>query len=61
MTSGGGPSTGASAGSNLYGGKSKLIAVIGDEVRWIYFVFVDLFSLSFRIQLPGFYSVELEN
>lgn len=27
------PSTGASAGPMLYGGKSKLIAVIGDEVR----------------------------
>ena len=35
MTSGG-PTTGGSAGPMLFGGKSKLLAVIGDEVRSIY-------------------------
>ena len=43
MTSGGAPTTGGSAGPMLYGGKSKLIAVIGDEVRSISFFFLIVF------------------
>jgi hypothetical protein len=34
MTSGGAPTTGGGSGPMLFGGKSKLLAVIGDEVSY---------------------------
>ena len=32
MTTGGAPTTGGAGGSSLFAGKSKIMAVIGDEV-----------------------------
>jgi hypothetical protein len=37
MTSGGVPNQGGSSGPMLFGGKSKLMAVIGDEVSSNFF------------------------
>jgi hypothetical protein len=38
MTSSGVPNAAGPTGPMLFGGKSKLIAVIGDEVRGIFFL-----------------------
>jgi hypothetical protein len=48
MTSGG-PSAGGSTGQMLFGGKSKLLAVIGDEVSQmnIFFIFFIVFVIGY--------------
>lgn len=60
MTSGV-PPVPSSAAPSLFGGKSKLMAVIGDEVRfdWRRISLIDFISL--RTQWPDFYSEESEN
>lgn len=53
-----GPSTGASAAPMLYGGKSKLMAVIGDEDTVTGFLLGGIGEINAKTRKPNFLIVD---